>query len=437
MSASTAGLNDAPPDLARKESSHIPALDGVRGLAILMVMFFHFTVLWKDSKIDVAFGAATRFGWAGVDLFFVLSGFLITGILLGSKGQTNFFRNFYMRRVLRIFPLYYLVVFIGTVVLPHTPLTQIKDFRPINHGTWHFPFGYTSEMPHWPFYWLYFANFPIVFTSDFMNDLIAITWSLAIEEQFYMVWPFIVVACTTRTLKKVCLGVLSFSFLSRVAVAIYMHHYGDTANNHRMSYEFTFCRLDAISLGSLLATIMYEGGMDAVRALIPRTIWIAPIAAIVLLGSMAHAKKPIIHEDPYGMTVGYTSIAVLFLCIMIWTLTSAPRGIFNLFFTQKWLRFLGKYSYAIYLCHMPIHRIMREWVYRPEDFLMIGTPDHGTKLPGQIIFYVLCTVPTIGLALLSWNLIEKRFLRLKKYFPSHHPRELQGSAPAPELTNRV
>lgn len=408
------------------EPARIPALDGVRGLAILLVMFFHFTVLWKDSKLDVVFGAATRFGWVGVDLFFVLSGFLITGILLGSRQQPNFFRNFYMRRVLRIFPLYYLVIFLGTVILPMLAVSQHEYFRNVNHGTWTFPFGYTSEMPHWPFYWLYFANFPIVFTRDFQNDLIAITWSLAIEEQFYMVWPFVVWHCVPKTLKKVCLGVLTFSLFTRVLVAIYIHFHGNPADNHRISYEFTFCRLDAISLGSLLATIMYEGGLDAVRRLVPRTLWIAPLAVLVVLISIASAKKTIIHEDPIGLTIGYTGIAVTFLCLLIWTLTSPSGGLLNRLFTQKWLRFLGKYSYAIYLCHMPIHRIMREYVYKPENFLMIG----GSKMPGQIIFYVLCTVPTIAIALLSWNLIEKHFLSLKKYFPSHHPKALTPATPA-------
>src|SRR5262249_31047413 len=159
---------------------------------------------------------------------------------------------------------------------------------------------------------------------------------------------------TPKRLKKVCLGVLSFSFLCRVGVAMYIAHYGDAANNHRMSYEFTVCRLDAISLGSLLAAIMHDGGMSAVRRLIPRTLWMAPICVVLILGCVAHAHKPIFHEDKFGATIGYTSIAVLFFCVLIWTVTSSSRGIVNRFFTQRWLLFLGKYSYAIYLIHMPV-----------------------------------------------------------------------------------
>lgn len=410
-----------------RDAGRIPALDGVRGLAIAMVMFFHLTVLWKGNRLDAIYGAVTRLGWVGVDLFFVLSGFLITGILLSSRGQKRFFSSFYMRRVLRIFPLYYLVILFATVILPLTPLTQMANFQSVNHGEWNFPFGLKAYWPHWPFYWLYFANIPIVFTRDFNNDFIGITWSLAIEEQFYMIWPLVVLYCTPAQLKKVCVGVLSFSFLCRVAVAVYIHFYGNAADNHRMAYEFTFSRLDAISLGSLLATINYVGGIDAVRALIPRTLLFAPISLLLILVSIVLAKKPIFHEHWFGSTIGYTAIAIFFFCLLIWTITSSPSGFFNRFFTQGWLRFLGKYSYAIYLCHMPIHTIVREKIYRPEDFPQIG----GTYMLGQIIFYVICTVPTLIVALLSWNLIEKHFLSLKKYFPSHHPKPQASAAEQP------
>jgi peptidoglycan/LPS O-acetylase OafA/YrhL len=115
-----------------RQSEHIPALDGLRGLAIVMVMVCHFTIIEKGLLIDRMYGAAGRFGWVGVDLFFVLSGFLITGILIGSKDQPHYFRNFYARRILRIFPLYYAVIAFVFFVLPLLPLASNPRFQTIS-----------------------------------------------------------------------------------------------------------------------------------------------------------------------------------------------------------------------------------------------------------------------------------------------------------------
>src|SRR5262245_34107051 len=107
---------------------HVPALDGIRGLAILLVMATHFTLIEKGPWIDECVAAVGRFGWCGVDLFFVLSGFLITGILYDSKGSNQYFRSFYARRTLRIFPLYYAVLFLTVVVLALLPASFATRF---------------------------------------------------------------------------------------------------------------------------------------------------------------------------------------------------------------------------------------------------------------------------------------------------------------------
>jgi peptidoglycan/LPS O-acetylase OafA/YrhL len=188
--------------------------------------------------------------------------------------------------------------------------------------------------------------------------------------------------------------------------------------------------MDAIALGSFLAAVLRSGGMESVLALKSRTYILAPVAALIVLGCIAFHKQTIFNHGGPGQTIGYTAVAVLFFCVLLWTVTSPIDGLFNRFFSQKWLRFLGTYSYALYLCHMPIHRIMREYVYRPENFLMW----HNSKMPGQIIFYVLCAVPTIIISLLSWHLIEKHFLSLKKYFPTKHPPQLK---PAPSEVSQA
>src|SRR4051812_39004746 len=105
----------------RAHEGFIPALDGLRGIAILLVLFHHFTIYRPDRGLDKWLANIPAAGWIGVDVFFVLSGFLITGILLDARDRRHYFRNFYARRALRIFPLYYLVVFVGLILLPKLP----------------------------------------------------------------------------------------------------------------------------------------------------------------------------------------------------------------------------------------------------------------------------------------------------------------------------
>ena len=159
---------------------HIPALDGIRGLAILLVLLCHFP-LYGDMQptifIDKLFYAMTRAGWCGVDLFFVLSGFLITGILYDAKGSRFFFRNFYMRRCLRIFPLYYGVLAVFFVIVPFVlPLGR----------------NYELFLKDQAWYWSYLTNIKIAIEGWPKFYALAHFWSLAVEEQFYFVWPFVV-----------------------------------------------------------------------------------------------------------------------------------------------------------------------------------------------------------------------------------------------------
>jgi peptidoglycan/LPS O-acetylase OafA/YrhL len=193
-----------PDEVAR--SGHLPALDGVRGLAILLVMLTHFTLVQQGPVLDRLVGMAGRFGWTGVDLFFVLSGFLITSILLSSRGTGHYFRNFYARRTLRIFPLYFFVIFIATVVIPSLPFAWTEHFRVENWTR--------------PLYWLYLSNFAITFSPDASNDMLGLTWSLAIEEQFYLIWPILVLLLSRRALWWTCIGAVALSVVTRTLFVI-------------------------------------------------------------------------------------------------------------------------------------------------------------------------------------------------------------------------
>ena len=159
---------------------HIPALDGVRAVAVLLVICFHFWQVFTYGPYSLV-GKIAMWGQTGVDLFFVLSGFLITGILLDTKGSPSFLRNFYARRILRIFPLYYATLL--TIYLIG-PLFRWSAWVPENQSLW---------------FWTYLQNLPMTFAPGHVAGPEHF-WSLAVEEQFYMVWPFLVLRLDPQTI---------------------------------------------------------------------------------------------------------------------------------------------------------------------------------------------------------------------------------------------
>ena len=380
---------------AAPRAGHLPALDGLRGLAILLVMLTHFTVVQGGPVIDRVVGMAGRFGWSGVDLFFVLSGFLITGILLDNKGRPHYFRNFYARRTLRIFPLYYAFIFFATIVVPSLPYAWTSDFQLT---------GWTT-----PLYWLYLSNFPVAFTADGANDLIGLTWSLAIEEQFYLVWPVLVLLLSRRALLWTCAGAIVVSIATRSAFVL-------AGADRLYAYVLTPCRMDGLAVGCVVALVLKNGRAGVAqraRELLPVAKWLGLACAAAVVAIVGYHRTTGFVGGP-GQSIGYTVIAVLFACVLVVVLASARSGFASRVFTQGWLMTLGKYSYALYLFHMGIHRLVREHFYGPEDFHTLW----GSRLPGQVIFYFICTSLSFVAAVISWNLLERHFLRLKSLFPT-------------------
>ena len=172
---------------------HLPVLDGIRGMAIVLVLFHHCTDMAVVTGVDKAATLFLHWGGFGVDLFFVLSGFLITGILADTRGHRSFFKSFYARRVLRIFPLYYAICLFSFVVLPNlgpllagavgegtaqTIQTKLDRFGTVGADQW--------------YYWTYLSNFVAAKVNAWRHGILDVSWSLAIEEQFYLVWPLLV-----------------------------------------------------------------------------------------------------------------------------------------------------------------------------------------------------------------------------------------------------
>ena len=203
-------VNSSEPVVNNMTRTHFLPLDGLRGLAILLVMLYHFCLPHRSFHGREP-GVLLQFaqgGWMGVDLFFVLSGFLITGILLETRHQPHYFRNFLGRRFLRIWPLYYLSLLVLLVLIP----MALSQASPELQGM--------RDKQAW--FWLYAANWLFASEGGFTQTSGGYFWSLAVEEQFYLLWPFLVYALSERSLLRVSMALLALSLVARVVLVTWV-----------------------------------------------------------------------------------------------------------------------------------------------------------------------------------------------------------------------
>jgi peptidoglycan/LPS O-acetylase OafA/YrhL len=381
-----------------RHGRHIPALDGLRGLAVILVMMHHWTLLsLSHNRIDLKIAAVLHGGWVGVELFFVLSGFLITGILLDARGKPHFFRDFYARRTLRIFPLYYAFVFLFMfLVLPADPLMYWTDPN--------------AAMPSQWWYWTYCSNFMLARNGFY--SVLDPTWSLAIEEQFYWIWPLVVLALPHRRLITVCFGLLAFSVVLRAVLAFHGAMYPS-------AYVLMPSHMDGLLVGAIIAMQARSAGGLLER----RSMWLVAggIGAVVALGTtiLAALKGLGVREYAWTAPTIYTALSLLGGVVLIHAAIARPGSVLGLLFGNALLRKFGKYSYAMYLFNMPIHILVQEAQEHLAKKRVFHMPMiHSSHLPEQLLHYVLCMVAVYTAAFLSWHLFEVWFLKLKKFFPS-------------------
>jgi peptidoglycan/LPS O-acetylase OafA/YrhL len=370
--------------------NRVPALDGLRGLAILLVMAHHFVIysgLEKTGAVDRLFRAVVYPGWSGVDLFFVLSGFLITGILLDAKGRRGYFRNFYMRRFLRIFPLYYGFLLVFFVVLPALFPRGEECILPFREQLW---------------YWSHLTN--VEFAREGWPACLAVghLWSLAVEEQFYLVWPAVVLLTTPRALKMTCIALVVVSLVTRILLALD----GQTL----AAYVLMPARFDALAIGGLLALV--ARGSAGLR---PLSRWAWPVvgATGALLIVLAGFTRGLGEGDPLVVTAGFTLLAFLFGATLVLALTSGRYSRVTKTLTSRHLMAFGRYSYALYVVHQPVALFLRDHVVSVQSLPRF----FGLQLPAQFIFMLLAGSISFALAWLSWHLYEQHFLKLKRFFP--------------------
>jgi peptidoglycan/LPS O-acetylase OafA/YrhL len=370
----------------------IPTLDGLRGLAILIVMIHHFTYYRPTAGLDLAIGNVVFFGWTGVDLFFVLSGFLITGILLDSRGSERYFTNFYARRILRIFPLYFLVLFIAFVVLPMFPVVNEVLI------------GHPELPPQWP-YWSFLTNVFIA-EAGWVHGWVDVAWSLAIEEHFYLIWPLLIWLCPPRVVAVLCASIIVAEPVARIFAR-------ESGMQALPIYVLTWFRLDGLAVGALLAVAHRRGLFPSLDRWVPAIV-IAGVASLVVFTIMGGHTW---WWNRWMQQYGYSVIAIVGGAMLVGAVNRPADSWWPRTLSAGWLRSFGKYSYAMYLIHAPVMRAVREWVFNPEEFAIYGIAPWNA----QVLFYVAATVPTFALAWLSWHFFEGPILRLRGRYPSASP----------------
>jgi peptidoglycan/LPS O-acetylase OafA/YrhL len=365
---------------ARAASVRHPELDGLRGIAILLVIIFHYSRFIRSGPIADHLIALTNLAWSGVDLFFVLSGFLIGGILIDYRDSPNMFSVFYTRRTLRIFPLYFLVIFSYAICLS----LHLKV-----------PYLFDRQIPFWP-YALFLQNFAMACYGS-GSAYLGPTWSLAVEEQFYLLFPLIVWLMPPRTLPYLLLTAIAFAIPLRVAL---YHFY--SAHHFLSFYVLMPCRADALSIGVLCAVVYRSASLRMIFT--GNIYWLRWLAAAVLL-SFTFMINPIF-DSRLMLSGGYTILSAVYGSILLIALLGSD-GHIRYITTRKWLCGLGRIAFAVYLFHLAIVGFVYAALTGNEPTL---------NSPKDLVVSTASIAVTVLLAVVSWQYFERHFIALGSRF---------------------
>jgi peptidoglycan/LPS O-acetylase OafA/YrhL len=390
-------LGAARPRARSTSIGHRPALDGVRGLAVLSVLLYHFVAQTVATNgFERVLDWALAYGLLGVDLFFILSGFLITGILYDARDEPDYFRSFYMRRVVRIFPLYYGVLAVVFFIVPLIP-----SLRETSLGRLH---------EHQAWAWLYGVNVYLSFHGGWgALSYLDHFWSLAVEEHFYFVWPLLIwlFRKSPRALLRLALGVALLSFASRMVASL-------AGVDQVVTVVLTPFQLDALCLGGFFAIYVREAGVDNVvkRALLPMAA-AALMVAILAFGIQHYSEVGPLALQPLRRGM----YRILLAALLLWAFAAPASSLVSRFFRSRPMVTLGKYSYGLYVYH---HFLSYYFTTHRTEFEL------GRLVGSHTLAVAIQAVVGIGLSMavawVSFEYFEKPFLRLKRFWPSAQER---------------
>lgn len=360
----------------------VPELDGIRGLAILLVLIFHY-ITQEGVKATGAFTVLQRvvaIGWTGVDLFFVLSGFLIGGILMDVRSSDSYFKTFYVRRFFRIVPIYYawVVLYIAAVAIMGDRITRLSNSGvppPLGFGVYE--------------YFFFLQNIKGQSFAGIAGAWFGHLWSLAVEEQFYLIAPFLVRFASPKSLTRILVAVIATVPLLRVFLLGVMHV--------PTSYVSVLmpCRADALAMGMLIAVLYRTEKFSQWLREHPSLLSMAfALLAAGVVGLWLFSPQ----SSTLGMqTIGYTWMSLFYATLLLLAIVH-PKGFVASFTRIGWLRKLGVVSYCVYIIHLAVNVVLHAWLLHSSP--RISTPK-GAAVTG------LASILAYAAARLSWVLWER------------------------------
>ncbi len=366
----------------RIPQGRIPELDGLRGTAILLVLVGHYFAAPGKGAVRFLSGYWVRLGWTGVDLFFVLSGFLIGGILLAVRDSPNYFKTFYARRFFRIIPIYYAWIAIYAVLflIARAFLTaRVGSVQKID----------ISILAHF----LFLQNFHDFLKSTVSFWWFSLTWSLAVEEQFYLVAPVLVRYLPKRVLALVLIAVMFGAPILRFVVR------NGFSDGPWLAYRLMPCRADSLAAG-VLAALLWNN--PKARAWIEAHALLLYGLFAILFAGVAYIWR--YHSDPLlplTQTAGYTWLA-LFFAVLLLLVVSRRASLLAALMRLGFLREIGGVSYCIYIIHTAVflfcHQLLLHALPAATDVKAAGVT-------------LLAALATYGIAKLSWKYLEQPLVR--------------------------
>lgn len=373
-----------------KQEGHIyfRGLNGLRFFAAIAVVITHielikhqcgFSDIWKENMLVFELGSL------GVIFFFVLSGFLITYLLMQEKAvkETVAVKKFYIRRILRIWPMYYLVVLLGFLVLPHI---HVIDNPYLNK------FLDSNFAPNFTLYLLFLPN--LAFAAYAAVPHIGQTWSIGVEEQFYLLWPLIVKY--SKNVLRALLMVIGILVVLKVIVLVLYRQMPDNTTIKIIKPFLAMTKMESMAIGGIGAYFLFKGN-EKIKWLMNNGIMISSLIIIVLL---VYFTPPVIQDAIYLV------YSVLFLVIIL-NVSSNPNSILKL--ENRAFKMLGNISYGIYMYHL----IVIAFVFAGLNYIGMQIDD---SFMSQLIVYTSTIVLTVFVSVLSYSYFEKPFLNLKHKF---------------------